>query len=405
MLYFSNLKIFSVLAVIIITLLFAVPNFFGKDQLETFPNFFPKQQVNLGLDLQGGSHLLLEVDTEEIIKERVENLNADVRRVLKKNNLNYSNFKVSNESLNFIVEGFNSEIQKEISELSMSNSQNILAMGDQTNLIITQEENTVQINFTEEFIKQSVSNAVAQSLEIVRRRIDELGTREPSIQRQGSSRIIIQLPGIDDPDRIKSLLGQTDKLTFQLVDTSVNFDPFNPSKAPIGSEILASDADEEFKYIVKKRIMVGGENLVDAQPGFDPQTNEPIVSFRFDRIGATKFGRVTQQNVGKPFAIVLDNKVISAPVIREAILGGSGQISGGFDSEEANDLAILLRAGALPAPLIILEERSVGPDLGADSIEAGQFAAIIGFIAVIIFMIFVYRYFGLLADIALIINL
>ena len=405
MLYFSNLKIFSVLAVIIITLLFAVPNFFGKDQLETFPNFFPKQQVNLGLDLQGGSHLLLEVDTEEIIKERVENLNADVRRVLKKNNLNYSNFKVSNESLKFIVEGFNSEIQKEISELSMSNSQNILAMGDQTNLIITQEENTVQINFTEEFIKQSVSNAVAQSLEIVRRRIDELGTREPSIQRQGSSRIIIQLPGIDDPDRIKSLLGQTAKLTFQLVDTSVNFDPFNPSKAPIGSEILASDADEEFKYIVKKRIMVGGENLVDAQPGFDPQTNEPIVSFRFDRIGATKFGRVTQQNVGKPFAIVLDNKVISAPVIREAILGGSGQISGGFDSEEANDLAILLRAGALPAPLIILEERSVGPDLGADSIEAGQFAAIIGFIAVIIFMMFVYRYFGLLADIALIINL
>ena len=152
--------------------------------------------------------------------------------------------------------GFNSEIQKEIFELSMSNSQNILAMGDQTNLIITQEENTVQINFTEEFIKQSVSNAVAQSLEIVRRRIDELGTREPSIQRQGSSRIIIQLPGIDDPDRIKSLLGQTAKLTFQLVDTSVNFDPFNPSKAPIGSEILASDADEEFKYIVKKRIMV-----------------------------------------------------------------------------------------------------------------------------------------------------
>ena len=183
MLYFSNLKTFSVLSVIIITLFFAVPNFFSKDQINSFPNFIPKQQVNLGLDLQGGSHLLLEVDTEEIIKERVENLNADVRRVLKKNNLNYSNFKVSNESLKFVVEGFNSEIQKEISELSMSNSQNILAMGDQTNLIITQEENTVQINFTEEFIKQSVSNAVAQSLEIVRRRIDELGTREPSIQR------------------------------------------------------------------------------------------------------------------------------------------------------------------------------------------------------------------------------
>ena len=405
MIYFSNTKILSILLVIFIALMFAVPNFFTKDQLNSFPSFIPKQQVNLGLDLQGGSHLLLEVDTVEIIKERLENLNSDVRRVLKKNNIQYSNFKNTEDNLKFVVEEFPAEIQKEILEISVSNSQNILQMGDQTNLVITRDENQVSISFTDEFIKLAVSNAVAQSLEIVRRRIDELGTREPSIQRQGSSRIIIQLPGIDDPDRIKALLGQTAKLTFQLVDTSTNYDPLNPKKAPVGSEILPSDTDDSFKYIVKKRVMVGGENLVDAQPGFDPQTNEPIVSFRFDRLGASKFGRVTQQNVGKPFAIILDDTVISAPVIREAILGGSGQISGGFDSEEANDLAILLRAGALPAPLIILEERSVGPDLGADSIEAGQYAAIIGFVAVIIFMMFVYRYFGFLADIALIINL
>ena len=232
MIYFSNIKISSILLVIFIALMFAIPNFFSKDQLNSFPSFIPKQQVNLGLDLQGGSHLLLEVDTVEIIKERLENLNSDVRRVLKKNNIQYSNFKNTDDNLKFVVEEFPTEIQKEISELSISNSQNILQMGDQTNLVILREENEVSISFTDEFVKLAVSNAVAQSLEIVRRRIDELGTREPSIQRQGSSRIIIQLPGIDDPDRIKALLGQTAKLTFQLVDTSTNYDPLNPKKAP-----------------------------------------------------------------------------------------------------------------------------------------------------------------------------
>ena len=186
--------------------MFAIPNFFSKDQLNSFPSFIPKQQVNLGLDLQGGSHLLLEVDTVEIIKERLENLNSDVRRVLKKNNIQYSNFKNTDDNLKFVVEEFPAEIEKEISELSISNTQNILQMGDQTNLVILREENEVSISFTDEFVKLAVSNAVAQSLEIVRRRIDELGTREPSIQRQGSSRIIIQLPGIDDPDRIKACL-------------------------------------------------------------------------------------------------------------------------------------------------------------------------------------------------------
>ena len=232
-----------------------------------------------------------------------------------------------------------------------------------------------------------------------------MGTREPTIQKQGTSRILIQLPGLDDPERIKSLLGQTAKLTFKLVDQKATYDPNNPTKIPVGSEVLPSDSNFDFKYIVKKKVMVGGENLVDAQPGFDPQTNEPIVNFRFDRIGAKKFGNVTKSNIGKPFAIILDNKVVSAPVIRDAILGGSGQISGGFSAEEAADLAVLLRAGALPAPLIILEERSVGPDLGADSILAGKIAALIGFVAVIIFMVLVYRSFGFFADVALILNL
>ena len=280
-----------------------------------------------------------------------------------------------------------------------------MQVGDRTNLILDIDDNFFKISFSEEYITLLTLNAVNQSLEIVRRRIDELGTKEPTIQRQGTSRIIIQLPGIDNPDEIKSLLGQTAKLTFQLVDQTASYDPNKPNKAPIGSEVLPSDSIPDYSYIVKKRIMVGGENLVDAQPGFDPQTNEPIVSFRFDRVGAKKFGRVTKDNIGKPFAIILDDRVVSAPVIRDAILGGSGQISGGFDALEANELAILLRAGALPAPLIILEERSVGPDLGADSVNSGKIAAMIGFGAVIVFMIIIYRRFGFFADIALIINL
>lgn len=405
MLYFSRTKILLIFLAIFFALLFAFPNIFSESHLKNFPSFLPKQKVNLGLDLQGGSHLLLEVDTNEIIKERIENLSFDLRRLLKKNDIGLSNLKIDNESIIFFSSQVTSSLVKEIEDLSISNSQSIMQISGRTNLIVQNNNNEFIISFNEEFIKQSVTSAVNQSLEIVRRRIDELGTREPSIQKQGSSRIIIQLPGLDEPERIKSLLGKTAKLTFQLVDQTASYDPNYPKKVPIGSEILESDQSPELKYVVKKRIMVGGENLVDAQPGFDTQTNEPIVTFRFDRIGAKKFGKVTQGNIGKPFAIVLDNKVITAPVIRDAILGGSGQISGGFNAEEANDLAILLRAGALPAPLIILEERSVGPDLGADSISAGKYAAIIGFIAVIIFMIVIYRFFGFFADIALIINL
>ena len=405
MLYFSRSKSLLILLIVGIGILFAIPNFINKESLKNFPSFFPSKQVNLGLDLQGGSHLLLEVDTDVIINERIDNLTSDLRKFFREESMKISNLNINDGLLRFKSSLINQSIISKIKELSVTDSQNMLQVGASSNLIVSTNEDYIEILFTDEYKKLLTVNAVNQSLEIVRRRIDELGTREPTIQRQGTSRIIIQVPGLEDPDEIKSLLGQTAKLTFQLVDQSVIYDPQKPDKAPIGSEVLPSDEDANYKYIVKKRVMVGGENLVDAQPGFDPQTNEPIVSFRFDGIGAKKFGRVTQQNIGKPFAIILDNRVVSAPVIRDAILGGSGQISGGFTSQEANELAILLRAGALPAPLIILEERSVGPDLGADSINAGKVAAVIGFIAVILFMLFIYRVFGLFADIALIINL
>ena len=405
MLYFSKTKVLLIFLAIFFASFFALPNVFNQGQLNSFPSFVPSQKVNLGLDLQGGSHLLLEVDTEEIIKERIETLSFDLRKLLKKNDISTVNLKVLDDSIVFSAAELSELTIREIEDLSISNTQNILQLSSKSNLVVEDNNGSISINFTDEFVKQAVSNAVNQSLEIVRRRIDELGTKEPSIQRQGASRIIIQLPGLDDPERIKSLLGQTAKLTFQLVDQTTSYDPNNPKKIPIGSEALESDEIEGYKYIIKKRIMVGGENLVDAQPGFDPQTNEPIVSFRFDRIGAKKFGRATQDNVGKPFAIVLDNKVISAPVIREAILGGSGQISGGFDAEEANDLAILLRAGALPAPVNIIEERIVGPSLGADSVRRGTNSVLLGLALIIVFMFVYYKLSGLIANFALIWNI
>ena len=264
---------------------------------------------------------------------------------------------------------------------------------------------TIRLALTDNGIDYRVRTAVTQSIEVVRRRVDQLGTTEPLIERQGSSRILVQVPGLGDPQRLKNLLDQTAKLTFQMVDTSTPVSEAESGHLPAGDEILPSADNPKQKYLVERRVLVSGEDLTDAQPGFDQRTNEPIVSFRFDTKGAQRFGQATQQNVGKPFAIVLDNKVISAPVIREPILGGSGQISGSFTPQSANDLAILLRAGALPATLNVVEERTVGPGLGADSIAAGEMASVIGAIAVVVFMIVGYSFLGVLANIALIANL
>lgn len=247
-------------------------------------------------------------------------------------------------------------------------------------------------------------SVVQQSIEIVRRRIDETGTREPSIQRQGENRIVVQLPGVDDPERVKDLLGQTARMSFHLVDEDVvpGVDPIPP-----GSRLLPSreigPAGQPYEFVIRNRVMVSGDNLVDAQATF--QDGQPVVSFRFDSVGAQRFGDATRNNVGRLFAIVLDDEVISAPVIREPILGGRGVISGSFTTQEAQDLALLLRAGALPAELVILEERSIGPGLGADSIAAGQFASILGAVLVVVFMVAVYGLFGTMASAALIINI
>ena len=262
----------------------------------------------------------------------------------------------------------------------------------------------VRLTLTDPAILERVRQSVEQSIQIIERRVNELGTVEPLIQRQGVDRILVQVPGLQDPTRLKELLGKTAKLDFRMVDVSIPAEQALQGRVPPDSEILYGTTTPKTPYLVEKRILVSGSDLTDAQPGFDQRTNEPIVSFRFNTSGARKFAQVTQENVGRPFAIILDNQVISAPVIREPILGGSGQISGSFTVESANDLAILLRAGALPAPLTIIEERTVGPGLGQDSIAKGKLSSYVGAAMVIAFMLVTYGLFGLFANIAVAIN-
>jgi len=267
-------------------------------------------------------------------------------------------------------------------------------------------DGVIALNITERGLEHRIGSAIEASIETVRRRIDAFGTTEPTIQRQGLDRILVQVPGIDDVSRLKQMVGKTGKLEFKLVDPSTTCqEAKDTGRKPPGTEIVESSDRYVSCYLLQSRAMVTGENLVDAQPSFDQRTNEPIVTFRFDSAGAKRFARVTQANVNHPFAIVLDNKVISAPVIREPILSGSGQISGNFSVQEANDLAVLLRSGALPANLTIIEERTVGASLGADSVAAGEFAGVIGIVFVVVFMALSYGLFGLFANLALAVNI
>jgi len=407
MLQFARWKTTLVAVVIAAGIIFVLPNFFPRTSLENWPGWIPNQQINLGLDLQGGSHLLLEVDVDSVIRERLESLESEVRRTLRSVRVCYMGIGI--EELAVRVRLTDPEQCEAAVEVLCDLSQPIttnafLAVGTRDLDVSVDDNGVARLLLTDEAIAERRRAAVEQSIEIVRRRIDETGTREPTIQRQGEDRILVQLPGVDDPDRIKRLLGQTARLTFQMVDT----DARPGGRVPAGSVSLPADAraaSQQTEYIVRREILVSGENLINAATTFDQQSGGPAVSFRFDASGGRRFGQVTTDNVGKPFAIVLDGRVISAPVIRQPILGGSGIITGGFSVQEANDLALLLRAGALPAPLNILEERSVGPGLGADSVAAGELASIIAFLAVMVFMVLAYGMFGMIANVALIVNM
>lgn len=401
MLQFSPWKTTIVLLVCLLGLIYAGPNLMTADYSREVPNFAPGKKVSLGLDLQGGSYLLLKVELDVVIEERLESITAAVRQELRREKIGYKGLGVANGAVRLTIR----------KPEDVDRARDILE-GIEPETLVPEivveldDAGNASIVLTEQAAIDARSAAVQQSIEIVRRRIDETGVREPTIQRQGDERILLQLPGVDDPERIKALLGQTAKMTFRLVDITASLGNALAGRVPAGSQLLEAanpGPGEQSHYVVQRKVMVSGENLVDSQPTF--QDGQPVVSFRFDAKGAKLFGKATTENVGRPFAIVLDNKVISAPVIREPILGGSGIISGSFTVSSANDLALLLRAGALPAPLVVLEERTVGPGLGADSIDAGKFASIIGLILVIGFMIVAYGLFGVFANIALFFNI
>ena len=374
---------------IMLGIVFSIPSLIYEEDSN---NWFLNNKINLGLDLQGGSYLLLEVKSDVLLKEELDNISDSLRLISRELKINITNIISNTDEIT--IRFANSENIEELRKKFLQNYRNVDA-------VIS--GNSIKIIISNLFKKSIQDSAIKQSLEIVRKRIDESGTKEPLIQRSGNKRILLQLPGVKNPERIKELLGKTAKLTFHMVDDD-DIASLEANMPSFGKLIISDLYDANIKYLVEKKAKVGGENLIDAKASFDPQQGH-AVSFRFDTTGAQKFGKATSENVGKRFAVILDGAVITAPVINSPITGGSGIITGNFSSQEATDLAVLLRAGALPAPLEIIEERSVGPGLGADSIAAGKIAAIIGMICVCIFMVLIYGVFGVLANISLIANL
>jgi len=406
MLYFSRWKALATLLTALLICAFAAPNFLPEKTLRSLPKW-AQRHIVLGLDLQGGSHILLEVDINDVRKQKAETLRDDVRNSLRNARVGYTGLTIRDLSVEVRIReesDFQAALTK-LRELSQPLGGLLSTTGQRSVEVIDAGNRVIRLTITQPGITERVRQVVDQAIQIVERRINEIGTVEPLIQRQGADRILVQVPGVDNPTRILDLLGRTAKLTFRLVDASVSPEQALQGRVPPESELLyGPQKDGKPPYVIERRIMVTGEELTDAQPGFDQRTSEPIVTFKFNINGARRFAQVTQENVGRPFAIVLDNEVISAPVIREPILGGSGQISGNFTIEQANDLAVLLRAGALPAKLTPIEQRVVGAGLGQDSIVNGTRAAYLGAALVVLSMFLIYGKFGLVANVAVAIN-
>ncbi len=396
MINFPKWKIFLVIAVCLWAIAQTVPNLLSESERAKY-SFLPKGTVKLGLDLQGGSHLLLKIDFDHFLKEHFESILDDVRRSFRTEKIGYLNLAVKNtqDKKAYIGLTLRDASQK---EMALEQLKKISRDFD-----VEENAGNLKISYSDDALEKLRRDVLEKSIEIVRRRVDETGTREPLIQMQGDERILLQVPGLQNPEELKKLLGKTAKMTFHLMNEN---DPYAMSTTYPGSdEILLSDskADSKQKYLVKKKVELSGEMLVDSQPTYDQA--QPVVSFRFNNLGGKKFAQITSENVGKPFAVVLDGKVITAPRINSSILGGSGIITGNFTAPEATELALLLRSGALPAPLTVVEERTVGPSLGQDSIDAGKIATAVGFTLITICMIIVYRLFGLFANVALVVNI
>ena len=390
MLYFSKLRITLVSLVSIFFIFIAASNFQNSE------DSFIAKRINLGLDLQGGSYLLLEIDNGPVEIQKLQNTTTVIRNFLKDKKITFNDLRIENKKIIFNVSNDNAQLVETFFLDKESDINPYYSQYKSHQFDLEIQNNEFTLTLSKYGLIEIKTSSQDQALEIVRRRVDEVGTNEPNILKRGNNRILVELPGLDDPMRIKSLLGKTANLTFRFV-TQNNNDTF-------GTEMLQFE-DGTNEAMVSKRIILNGENLLDAQPQMNNQTNETVVSFTLDRVGAKRFGKATSTGVGKQLAIVLDGKIVSAPVIRDTIASGNGQISGNFTFQSATDLALLLRSGALPAPLNIIEERTVGPDLGQDSINAGVIALMIGFLLVIIFMFFKYKIFGLIANITLLINL
>lgn len=420
MLSISRWRYWAVIIVTILGIIWALPNALPQSARDKLPAFMPKNGINLGLDLQGGSHLMFEVDKNAVFKQRLETVADDMTGALrgvqklgdtgpKKAPIGFSGKSVTPDGSAINLSITNpAEVQEAVKRIN-SLGQPVDGISGQVatnDLIVSVNGAQINVVLSEEAKISMTRHAVTQSIEVIRRRIDETGTKEPSITRQGVERIVVQAPGESDPEKLKKLIGQTAKLTFQMVDHSVTIEEAQSGRIPPGSVLLEQPSQPSEPFVlVKRRAIVSGENLIDARPSFDSQRGIPVVSFRFDGAGSRLFGRASTDNVGKRFAIILDDKVISAPVIREAILGGTGQISGNFTVESANELSTLLRAGALPAPLKILEQRSVGAELGQDAVSAGAKAGIIALVLVVIFMVLAYGFtFGGFSILALGVN-
>ncbi|MFO1249186.1 MAG: protein translocase subunit SecD [Alphaproteobacteria bacterium] len=396
------------LIIVVGGILVALPNALPQSVRDKMPKFLPSSAVNLGLDLQGGSYLLLGVDFDAVTRDRAETLVGDIRAGFRKAHIPLTDLNAHGDTVSVRVTDPSriAEARTLLQSLNPVMNGSVLAVGGKEYEMTEPGGGVFTLRMSDAFKTLTRQQVMDQSIEVVRRRIDEMGTKEPTIERSGDDRILVQVPGLQDPGQLKTMLGKTAKLSFQLVDEQAN--PM-AQVAPIGDEILPvldtrNKGATPRMVVVERRIRVAGERLVDAQQGYDPQTGVPVVNFRMDSVGAKQFGDVTKERVGHRFAIVLDKQVVTDPVINSVILGGSGYITGNFTAKDANDLAILRRAGALPAPLKPLEERSVGAELGADSITAGRYSALAGLGLVALFMILRYGLFGVFADIALTLN-
>ena len=412
MLQINRWSIVLVATVLVAAVWFLMPNFFAEETVEDWPDWMPKQQIVLGLDLQGGSYLLYQLDTGDFVNDQLATLAGEVRGILRQDPaVDYSVLSTRDQIANNQYVQVRIDDPAELAEgrdrlETLRNPLSGAVLGGATTFeydLVEMDDGLFRFTYNESGLTERMRTLVQQSIEVISSRINELGTTEPSIQRQGADRILVEVPGLDDPQRLKDLIGQTAEMTFHLVQGTTLIEDADQNRE-VGTLVFPDSTNPAVGYIVGEA-RVRGQDLIDAQTTFNQQTGEVVVNFRLNTVGSRAFGDVTQSNVGRQFAIVLDDVVISAPVINEPILGGTGQISGNFTVEEANDLSILLRAGALPVKLTIIEERTIGPGLGEDSVRAGQIAAVVGTVAIVLFMVLIYGFLGALANVAVLLNI